>query len=174
MSISIFNILDWEQTTSYNKNDILKKNNKFYYVLSSNYVSSTSLENDINNGYLNGYIMDNNENKPLFLWTPSYNLSSDFQPKIKSTKFGDGYEQISPDGINSNLLIFNLEFNNRNLDETTAILHFLFMRNGSESFVWVTPPPVANQLRFKCKQWNYKENFYNNYSITAQFLQSVR
>ena len=136
--------------------------------------SSININSDINNGLIIGYIIDQNENKPYFIWIPSYNISADFQPKIKSIKFGDGFEQISPDGINNNLFVENIEFNNRDLNETTAILHFLYYRQGAESFVWITPAPLVNQFRFKCKQWNYKQNFYNNYNIIAKFEQSVR
>jgi phage-related protein len=174
MSISIYNINQWQQGTNYNKNDIISNNNLYYYVLSDSYLSSIDIQNDINNGYIGGYIIDSNQSKPIFLWNPSYNPQMDFQPKVKTVKFGDGYESIMPDGINTNLPVINLEFNNRNLSETTAILHFLYTRQGAESFVWITPPPLSNQLRFKCKQWNNKQIFYNNYSITAQFIQSVR
>jgi phage-related protein len=174
MSISIYSINQWQINTQYNQNDIVSNNNLFYYVGIPNYTSSSNISTDINNQKLLGYISDNNETKPYFSWKPSYGLDGEFKPKIKEIVFGDGYTQRSVDGINNNLLTLNLEFTERDINETCAILHFLYARKGAESFVFITSPPTSAQLRFKSVQWNYVQNFYNNYSIKALFQQVVR
>ena len=45
----------------------------------------------------------NTTNVPEFIWTPSYNESAEISPRVLAVRFGDGYTQRTPDGINNNL-----------------------------------------------------------------------
>lgn len=38
-----------------------------------------------------------------FKWKVKPDMKKEFEPRVKSVKFGDGYEQRRPDGINNNL-----------------------------------------------------------------------
>src|SRR6266496_2102532 len=134
MAASIYSIPDWSINTNYSKNDIYKYNNLYYYAISNHNSGSVF---DIN--FSNGIIMYNGSNKPYFFFTPSYNSNTDIKPSVKEVKFGDGFTQRSPDGINNVLLGFNLTFDKRTDAETRAILHFLTTRAGHQSFVFVAP-----------------------------------
>jgi len=169
---SIFNINNWATSTIYSKNSIVKNGSYYYYALVRH--TSTTFSSDSALGYWGGTISDSGVTLPLFLWTPSYSLAADFQPVIKTIKFGDGYEQSLEDGLFNTLLNFNITFDNRDLDETTAILHFLYERKGAKSFVWISPAPYSAQKRFKCKQWSSKQNFYNDFSMNAVFNETVK
>lgn len=38
-----------------------------------------------------------------FKWKVKPDMKKEFEPRVKSVKFSDGYEQRRPDGINNNL-----------------------------------------------------------------------
>lgn len=170
MSDNIYNIDTWQPSTFYYKNKIVQNGNYYYYAL-IDHTSTSNFLNDLNAGDWGGTIYDRGETKPYFIWKPSYDFENDNKPRIKTIQFGDGYSQDIRDGINNLLLNYNFNFNNRDLREATAILHFLTTRSGSESFLFLCPMPRGVNFRFKVKQWTDKQNFFNNYSITAAFTQ---
>jgi len=170
-NFSIYNIDAWAASTNYTKNKIVIINNLYYYCLiphiSSNFVT------DLAAGYWGGQISDNGENKPYFFWKSSYRATVDNEPKIKKIQFGDGYTQRLNDGINNILPSIDLTFENIDLDETTSILHFLEVRSGSESFIYLPGAPRGILSRWVCERWSDIQNFYNNYTITAKFDRSI-
>lgn len=171
MDNSVYQIDSWTPNTFYYKNKIVINNNLYYYAM-NDYTSSSDINTDINNGNLGGYIYDRGENKPQFLWKPSFGFNNKNTPRIKEISFSDGYVQRVSDGINNLLLNYNFNFETRDLHETTAILHFLSIRKGVESFCFISPAPRAQIFRFICKEWSDEQTFYNNYKITANFIQT--
>ena len=171
MSNSIYNIDSWVTSTSYTKNQIVTINNLYYYCLIPH--TSSVFATDLTAGYWGGRILDNGENKNYFFWKPSYRASVDNEPKIKKISFSDGYTQRMSDGISNILPSINLTFDNIDLDETTAILHFLESRSGSESFVFLPGAPRGVLSRWVCEKWSDSQNFYNNYTIQARFDRSI-
>lgn len=165
---NIFDISQWQQNKLYSVFDIVLYQNTYYYAaIAHNSGTSFTSSN------WNGTILDNGEIKPYFFFRPTYNSSIDEEPRIKNVKFGDGYEQTIPDGINNDLLVLNLTFELKSTQEATAILHFLRTRKGSESFVFVAPPPFGKSFRYKCKKWNSTYAFFDNHTIKTQFEQSI-
>ncbi len=164
MSSSVFDILNWTASTIYGKDDIVRYLN-FYYYAKIRHVSAGSFDSS----KWVGITTFNSDTKPHFTWIPSYEGTPVLEPKVKSIKFGDGYEQRLPDGINNNLLKLNLSFNGRDLSETTAIIHFLRERNGVESFVFTPLPPFGKAKLFKCPNVTSPFIFYNNYNISVNF-----
>jgi len=172
MDNSIYSIDSWTPNTFYFKNKVLTNGNLFYYV-TQNYTSDvSSIINDINNGSLSGYIWYNGQNKPYFVWKHAYKANNKNTPRIKTISFGDGYTQRIPDGINTLLLNFSLTFESRDLHEITAILHFLTIRNASESFVWLPPAPRGQLTTVVCPEWSDVQEFYNTYTIQGTFIQT--
>jgi phage-related protein len=170
MSNSIYNVGNWSINTQYSRNDIVIQNNLYYYA-AFNHTSSSDFPTDLNNGSWAGNIYMRGTNYPQFVWVPSYNFTNQNKPKIKSIVFNGGYEQTLSDGINNLLLDYNLSFEVRTLSEITAILHFLSVRLGNQSFAWIPPAPRNNLLIFKCKEWSDTQKFFGNYNITATFTQ---
>lgn len=170
---NIYSIDNWAASTNYVTNSIVKNGSYFYYS-SANHTSSSLFTTDLNLGLWKGIIGNNNETKPFFTWLPSYGTDAQFEPKVKTVSFSDGYEQSIQDGINNNLLKLDLTFEDRDVNENTAILHFLSTRKGSESFVYIPFPGLDVPKRFKCKVFSSKLNFYNLYTVTCRFDEVVR
>ena len=166
---NIYDVLAWNTSITYKKNDIVYHitETKFYYSLIDNNYSSVAdanqPTNSIDNQFWGGYIQDsNNDIKPHFIWSPSYNSSINPVPRIRLIQFGDGVSSRFRDGINNVLLTLDLVFENRNYNEAEAINHFLYARAGVESFLFLPPRPYNKRRRFICKNWSMSPTFYDN------------
>lgn len=49
-------------------------------------------------------------NTEEFHWLPQGGMKTESKPSVKTIKFGDGYEQRSPNGLNHSLRIFTCDF----------------------------------------------------------------
>lgn len=166
---SIYSISNWQSSTFYKKNTIVKNNGYYRYALVE-HTSALSFDESKWGGittYGNGQI------KYDLFWPITYGASATHEPKIKEIVFGNGYVQRASDGINSDLVKFDISFDNRDQDEITAITHFFYNLNGRISFVWIAPPPYASQKLYICKTWTPSMNFKNNYSLKATLEQSA-
>ena len=168
---SIFDTVNtWAVGTTYSKNNIVLYNNMYFYSLGNGNTGNTPTST-LGTKW-DGIVSVNSDYIPDFFWKPSYASQVAHQPRIIRIKFGNGYEQRIEDGINSNLINLDLTFDNRNEDEASAILHFLFQRNTRQSFIFNVPTVYSKNTfttRFICSNWNSIYNFYNNYSIRATF-----
>ncbi|MEK6879151.1 MAG: phage tail protein [Nanoarchaeota archaeon] len=172
MSSSIYTIQSWQSSTFYSKNSIIT-DGTYYYYANTNHTSASVFLTDYNNGLWGGITSDRGETKPHFIWKASYKFTVNNEPKIRKIQFGDGYTQRIADGINNILPKMNFTFENIDLDEYTAILHFLEIRRGSESFMFLPPAPRGQFGRFVCEKWDDTQNFFNNYTINATFERSI-
>lgn len=172
MANNIFDIGNWAPNTFYSKDSPVKNGNYYYYALVDHTSNGGNFDTD--GTKWGGISTDSNgEIKPTFLWIPSYQSTTNNNPRIKEIKYGDGYTQTSKDGINNLLLDLDLSFDNRKLNEISAILHFFNIRQGTESFLFTPPPPYAKRKRFICKTWNHVPVFYDNHSVKAKFEEKV-
>ena len=185
MANSIYNVNTHKTTLSYEKNSIVMvrenigstgvpKKIKYYYAL-KNMGTGVAITNT---EYWGGYTTINKKDDvPFFLWTPSYNLSVNHNPRTNTVVFGNGYEQRKPDGIYTGLIKLDVTFDLRNQAESSAILHFLKSRKGAESFVVKHPPPIyADTYNFKkrfiCPNFNSNFAFHNNYTLKTSFVET--
>lgn len=81
---------------------------------------------------------------------PEVGSSVEHTPRVLIAKFGDGYEQRVPDGINTELQKWTVKFI---VDVPTgqAIHNFLKSLGGSTSFTWT--PPNETEIRVVCRSW---------------------
>ena len=88
-------------------------------------VSSPGVDVTLSSGKIN--ITDNDQiwSSDKFFFDADYGSSVKFSAANKKFEHGDGYESVSPFGINSLRMRFELEFKNRSNREANAILHFL-------------------------------------------------
>jgi phage-related protein len=101
---------------------------------------------------------------------PTFNAVKSSQPAIKTTKFGDGYEQRVRFGINQNPKEWSLTFMVKTADAVT-IENFLDARaDDAASFDW-TPPDTTTPYKWKCEQWNKDLLGDDFYKINATFTQ---
>jgi len=176
---SIYNIADWvndysDTSGEYKVNDIVKDGSDFWYCI-KDHTSSTTKKPEVGSIYWNGRqeIRVDGEDTvhPYFFWDPSYNLAISSEPRILSIEFGDGYQQIMPDGINNDLLQFTLTFDKRNVKEAAAIIHFFASKRGVSPFYFRVPEPYGITKKFICSTWSSTLVFDDHYSVAASFAE---
>lgn len=86
-----------------------------------------------------------------FIWYPDNESQEDVKPNVVVTKFGDGYENRVPLGINTQPMTWNLVFT-RGQTEAMLIRDFLRARGASEAFNWTTPDSETGV--YVCRSWN--------------------
>jgi phage-related protein len=86
-----------------------------------------------------------------FTWIPSFTPSVNEEPRTIENNFGDGYRQLIADGINNTPKVWELQFNNRTIDEANDIRDFLAACNGVEAFDFTDPD--GDTLRYICRAW---------------------
>ena len=179
---SIYEIPIWEDNQAVFRvpNDIVSATDggttRFYYALDTPSVLVSHLPDpDGASGpqHWGGYTTFDNKKIPHFFWIPSFSPTISTEPTVKSVKFGDGYEQRTPEGINTRLLKVSLVFDKRSEKETAAIAHFLHERGGAEAFAHLPPSPYSSMKKFICRKWDVTMNFNNNYTIKVDLEEVV-
>jgi phage-related protein len=112
--------------------------------------------------------------------SPDKGLTRNSTPKVLVAKFGDGYEQRLPNGINSINETFSATFNNRTKEEIDDITGYLASLKGATSFTYTIPditqtsnvaPDTAGERRLKvvCENYSQVYNYGDFYSAMATF-----
>lgn len=101
---------------------------------------------------------------------PSQGSGVNLKPRVNEVKFGDGYSQRSPDGLNNLPASYNLMWKNITETERVTLCAFLLARKGSESFDWVTPNS-GGTFKFICRDWSWTYGEYNLVDLRATFEQ---
>jgi phage-related protein len=170
---NIYEIDRWVSGEDYQKNDVIyhELEGKKYYWYALMAISSSSSAPSLTNTEWGGvkYSERTGLLKPHFIWKPSYNLSIGNSPRVRTLKFGDGYEQRVVDGIDSVLLRAGASFELRDSKEARAIAHFFAARKGTESFILKLPPPYDLDKLYVVRSWSSSIVFYNNYSFKTEF-----
>ena len=89
-----------------------------------------------------------------------------FQPRITTTQFGDGYQARFRNGLNTNPRTWSVTFTNADVD-SQQIMQFLGDRGGFEAFTWTDPRGKTGD--FVCAQWSDKREGPGVISVTAEF-----
>lgn len=92
------------------------------------------------------------------------------EPRIKKVDFGDGYTQQAPDGINSQLAKWSLNWEALTVSEKNTIEGFLAARQGYQTFTWIDPSGTTYKV--KCPNWSVSEFAPKVFSIKASFNQT--
>lgn len=104
---------------------------------------------------------------PTFTYSPSYSVSLTAEPRIKRSRFGDGYEQRVSDGINIVARKWSVEFSMRYQSEIDPIVAFLNTQNAIYSFDWT--PPYGAAGKWVCDSYALRVDKGNMYSLSAVF-----
>lgn len=105
----------------------------------------------------------------IFNYQPNYGLKMSKKPSVNVVKFGDGYEQRLPTGINHILRTYSVKFDGDE-QKINDIDAFLSQHGGVTAFLWT--PHKDHQGRFKCEEWD-KEINQGYGTITATFTEVV-
>lgn len=105
--------------------------------------------------------------------SPDKGLTRNSSPKVLVAKFGDGYEQRLPNGINSIDETFSATFNNRTKEEIDDITGYLASLKGATSFTYTIPDTneSGNEISIKvvCENYSQVYNYGDFYSAMATF-----
>jgi phage-related protein len=113
-----------------------------------------------------------------FSWVPSYSSDLSVQTRIRQVRFGDGYAQQSPDGLNNQPESYSLVFDKRSKTEAAQIAAFLRAEAAACRYFLFTPPTElsgrspAVQKKFKCYDFRQLPEQFDSITITAKFDES--
>lgn len=104
-----------------------------------------------------------------FTWCPRINAEQEVTFRTRSAQFGDGYKQVSGDGINTRSQKWTLEFTG---DEgyIIAIKAFLDRHQGTKSFAW--RPPLESLGLYRCNTYTPTALGAGKHSLSATFEQA--
>ena len=103
--------------------------------------------------------------------TASYGAQKTSKPVVRTTQFGDGYEQRTTFGLNQNPKEWSLTWQNITEANADTIETFLDARAADgASFDW-TPPDSATSYKWVCQQWDKTIPYTGRATITATFRQ---
>lgn len=89
---------------------------------------------------------------------------------VNGIQFGNGYEQVQPDGINNIRSNWNVVWENVTTTQKTTIITALRATNGADYITW-TPPGYASAIRFRTTGYSITTPSGNIWTITAQLKQ---
>ncbi|MBJ9211190.1 MULTISPECIES: phage tail protein [Citrobacter] len=99
-----------------------------------------------------------------FHWAPREGMQSSVSPSVTTIKFGDGYEQRRPTGLNHQLINFQPVFRITSDNSRTALEAFLAEHGGYKAFLW-RPPKYNRTLKVVCREWFVTDNVtYSDFS----------
>jgi phage-related protein len=107
-----------------------------------------------------------------FTFTPCYTSSGAAAPRIRSAQFDDGFESAEPDGRNTDLRVWTLEFTAQVSGNLLAIDEFLQTQGGAKRFLWTPPSPMdAVQRKVVCEDWQWTHQRGSTCDIHAVFME---
>jgi phage-related protein len=101
--------------------------------------------------------------------SPNYGIKIEYNPKINTIQFGDGFEQRLTEGLNQNFRTIDLEFTNITESESDSLINFLNLRAiNADSFVYTPPNDVVGNFVIDS---NYRKtiNYSNLATVTVVF-----
>lgn len=84
-----------------------------------------------------------------YLWVESPGTTEDTQATLITARFGDGYQQVAPAGINYIRQVWTVRHAGIEVGIADEIRDFIVPKLGVEAFDW-TPPRQSTKLRFIC------------------------
>lgn len=105
-----------------------------------------------------------------WVWVESPGTTLEEEPRTRSARFGDGYEQRAPDGINNRPQSWVGVFDG--VDDAVAdeMIDFLRTQDGRLPFNYV-PLRTTVAIRVICRKWSRSFNAPGESSLRATFEQ---
>lgn len=106
-----------------------------------------------------------------WVWVESPGTSLEETPRVRTAKFGDGYEQRALDGLNAVEQRWPLQFNDVDNAIADEMIAFLRTHSGVTAFDYV-PLWATVAIRVICRSWRRSQGSqYGVSSISATFEQ---
>lgn len=81
-----------------------------------------------------------------FTWEPDDEAGGESTLRTRKSQFGDGYAQVSSDGLNGEVDSWSLSFGGL-AEEVGPPLAFIRRHRGARSFLWTNPEGVLGMYR---------------------------
>ena len=104
-----------------------------------------------------------------FTWCPKVEPVGTVEFRVKSAKFGEGYEQVAQDGIHNKSQSWPLTFVG-DAARIKEIANFLDRHAGATPFYWTAP--LGEQALYRCKTYQPSPLGAGIYSLAATFEQA--
>lgn len=104
-----------------------------------------------------------------FRWPVERAVSATIKFRTVVAQFGDGYKQISADGINTKDESYAVTVNAQTA-EAQVIMDFFDQHNGTRSFLW--KPPLGKLGLYTCDDPTPSQKSTNLFVITGTFIKS--
>jgi phage-related protein len=102
---------------------------------------------------------------------PDSGLQGTTNFRVRTIRFGDGYQQDTGDGLNGEEESWPVT--KTDVDTVmNPIIAFLKARKGYEAFLWT--PPNGVQGLYKCKSYSHTYTHGNNIRLSATFEKSFQ
>ena len=105
-----------------------------------------------------------------FRWKVKPGMGVESTPSVRTVRFGDGYSQRAPAGLNADLKTYNVTFSVPR-KEVTMLESFLAEHGGWKAFLW-TPPYGYRQIKVTCAKWTVRVSMLRA-EFSAEFKQVV-
>ncbi|ANA49264.1 minor tail protein [Pseudomonas phage phiPMW] len=105
-----------------------------------------------------------------FTWRVERNLTPTIDYRTTKTQFGDGYEQVSSDGINTKNESWAVRVTAKTEKEAGEIMDFFDSLGGVHSFLW--KPPLGKTALYRCDNPTPTPQGGGVYVITGTFVKS--
>ena len=106
-----------------------------------------------------------------FDWVESASTMLEEEPRVLATRFGDGYGQRSPDGLNPIAQRWELRFSAVDNAVADAICAYWRTAGGVQAFEW-TPLWHTTPIKVVCTQWTRSQpDRWGMSDLTARFEQ---
>lgn len=105
----------------------------------------------------------------VFSWIPDDEAQREGEFRTRSARFGDGYEQVSGDGLNPEQETWTLTFGGM-ADEVEPILAFVRRHGGWKSFIWTNPRGALGL--FRCAGYRDQNKPGGVVSLSITFTQA--
>ena len=106
-----------------------------------------------------------------FTWCPRINAEADTSFRVRKAQFGDGYEQVSGDGLNTRTQQWTLNFTG-NETYISAIKSFLDRHEGTKAFQWKTP--LEHLGLYRCETYKHTGLVEWKFNLEATFIQAFK
>lgn len=104
-----------------------------------------------------------------FTWATEKGAEGDIAQRVRTKKFGDGYEQAVEDGLNNQSESWPVTFTGM-ASRILEIRKFLDKHKGAKAFLWT--PPLGVLGLYKCNGYKPVHRGGQVYAITATFQQT--
>ena len=103
---------------------------------------------------------------------PDKMMSASSTPKVRTTNFGDGYQQRIVAGINNLEQDYSVGFSSRTKEEIDDIIAFFVSKGGVTNFTFTIPDSNNSgetAIKVVCDAWSQSYSYGDYYSCQATF-----